>query len=307
MKNDTEEKFINSLKIPIDSLQEISKDKVHGKYLTDSKITAVDFDKVKEKYCDSQGILKYPSSNDALYLYNDEWYFIEFKNGEIVDTNNGKNATVGEIREKINASLLVLFSMANTDFYICFPDFRSSIAYTCEKMTYILVYNDSKNRNPIKADRVSWDKQWKDNKFDIEKNYLSKNNKDILTPKEQKKYNKYGCEGYMCNCIKQGDFLSLISDIRSEISNGNSESAFDDILDILSEEADMTILRFGLDEYEGKYFNKVFTYTGDKFGEDGTVVSRGQFYINFVSKYEKEEQFCEGHFSNFVQHFILKK
>lgn len=96
--------------------------------MCESNLTVIDFDKIPNEYGKRKKISS-PKSNDALYIDdNNNWYFIEFKNGQIEK---------GEIYRKIYDSLIMLIEMniaPNFDF------FRSHAQY-------ILVYNSKKSAN----------------------------------------------------------------------------------------------------------------------------------------------------------------
>ena len=234
-------------------------------------------------------------SNDALYLFNEKWYFIEFKNGEIVDVNKEENATVSDIREKIQSSLNLLFSVADSAmFKKCFPFFQGNVAYTVNNMSYILVYNDLKNRKPTSADRDSWIKQVNGGEFDSELEYLQNNYTKLLDQKKQKSYEKLKESGkqkakhYLINTVSNNTFLSLISDIRCKMNQQNNDEAFDDFADMIFQEARLPIMRFGLDKYKDSIFSEVHTYTGDYKNENGEY-KHGEFYEFFVKKFKELE------------------
>ncbi|MCL2164912.1 MAG: hypothetical protein FWH55_11100 [Oscillospiraceae bacterium] len=112
-------------------LKETSKDNHDGSdiYMTQSSLSVVNFDAVKDEYIRDLGVPEAPASNDALYLSDDgEYYFIEFKNGYI-DTNKRF-----EIRLKIFDSLLLFTDIAG-----------KSVSFTRKNMNYILVYNEGRN------------------------------------------------------------------------------------------------------------------------------------------------------------------
>lgn len=292
-----ERMFREVLGLPTETLKVISEDTAHNKFLTDSNIMAVNFDKAAEQYCINNRISKYPASNDALYLFNEEWFFIEFKNGEIVDVNNGNNTTVADVREKITSSLNILFSIANNEsFERCFPFFQKDIAYTVKNMNYILVYNEDKNRNATQADRKAWEQQIKDGIYNDEIRYLSENYRKIIIKtqkiREYERDNRDRIEKareYLIKSTSNGTFLKTIKNIRDKMSGQDCDSGFDDILDILSQEAFLPIMRFGLDKYKGSFFKEVYTYTCDVLKEDGTY-KHGEFYERFVRVFEEKER-----------------
>lgn len=100
-----------------------------GACMVSSELKAIDFDKVKSKYCESLKLSEAPNSNDALFSINqNKLVFVEFKNGYI------DKKTIYNIRKKIYDSLLIFNDIIS-----------NSIAYTRKSMIYILVYNKSKN------------------------------------------------------------------------------------------------------------------------------------------------------------------
>ena len=123
------------------SLKETSKDDQSNKpnihYVSESELEVYDFDDIKEKYYDINNLPKgkkpsdkvMVSSCDALYIQrgSDIKYLIEFKNQKLRDVKKRK------IRENISESLLIL-----TDI------FEIGISDTREKLTFILVFKDSK-------------------------------------------------------------------------------------------------------------------------------------------------------------------
>lgn len=114
------------------TLKESSKDK-HNKtneeYMSQLEYEIINFDEIKNIYLSKLNPKPSdtPFSNDALFNYNDEWYFIEFKNGTI------DNLTNAEIKTKIYDSLLIFLDMID-----------KNIEYSRNKMNYILVFNEQK-------------------------------------------------------------------------------------------------------------------------------------------------------------------
>ena len=304
MKKIDEEKFQKELGFPVETLEKISEDTKHKECLIDSRLTAVNFDEVAEKYCKENGMMKYPATNDALYLWDEHWYFIEFKNGEIVDDSrsgdDGIHAKVSELREKILSSLNVLFSVAqDKKFKEKFSFFEPSIMYTCKNMTYILVYNDLKNKKITKADEAGWIKQINNGLFDKEIEHFRTNYRDLIEKRKQKSFEKMlsgstttleeteKVKKYFEHAITSNWFISLIHDIRNNMDE-SLDGAFDDILDDVSQDAGLPLLRFGLDKYANREFKEVFTYTGDVVQPDGTY-KHGEFYKKFTKVFEEKE------------------
>lgn len=115
------------------TLKELSKDDIHDEYMTESNEIAINFDKVKDLYIKDINPVHLPSSNDALKYINEDFYFIEFKNGNIRNVKN--------IRDKIYESLLIFLDIT-----------ENTISYTRIKGNYILVYNYQKSKEFIKKE-----------------------------------------------------------------------------------------------------------------------------------------------------------
>jgi hypothetical protein len=100
-------------------------------FLTSSQKRAVNFDKFKDSIVRKHRPKSKPRSCDALYRHSEnEWFLIEFKNGKV------EQKDISEIKEKIFGSLLLLTEKLD-----------KTIGFTREKLTFILVYNEDKNRD----------------------------------------------------------------------------------------------------------------------------------------------------------------
>lgn len=110
----------------VSTLKQTSYDSANEQYMSNIENNVVDFDKVKDNYLKSlsEGPSQTCLSNDALLKVEDQWYFIEFKNGVITIQVND------EIKTKIYDSLLVFLEIIN-----------KHIDYSREKINYILVFN----------------------------------------------------------------------------------------------------------------------------------------------------------------------
>lgn len=110
-------------------------------YMSESKITVVNFDKIPNIYSKGKGWKGVPNSNDALYVDDNKWYFIEFKNGEVVKAN---------VYRKIYDSLIMLIELG------IIPDFE----FVRKNMIYILVYNSEKGNkiteSPAREENYSY-------------------------------------------------------------------------------------------------------------------------------------------------------
>lgn len=116
------------------TLTKVSYDDSNKVSMVQSGIQVCSFDEVKKWYVKEK--IPYakpnPKSNDALY-FDEEGYFIEFKNGKITSSVNY------ELNKKIYDSLFILFDLQYTDKNGKKVD---SISYSRENMNYILVYNE---------------------------------------------------------------------------------------------------------------------------------------------------------------------
>ncbi len=114
------------------TLKECSGDNSDGstiKFMTESQIEAVNFDKFKTKYTNDLRLSEEcAASADALLQTDTGLAFVEFKNGKV----NNRN-----VKDKIRDSLLL------------FCDFtQKTISYTREHVDFIVVYNEEKNPLP---------------------------------------------------------------------------------------------------------------------------------------------------------------
>lgn len=115
----------------ISSFKETSKD-TNGeemKYMTESEIEVINFDKVKDDYIRDMRLSTTPCSNDALFISRKgSISFIEFKNGRM------KKDKVFDVYNKIYDSLLIFNDIVD-----------KNISFCRENVNFILVYNESKN------------------------------------------------------------------------------------------------------------------------------------------------------------------
>lgn len=107
------------------SLKKTSKDQSNHEYMTESKVTVIDFDKLSKPYSRNKGWSNVPCTNDALYVGSNDWCFIEFKNGSVDKS---------EIYRKIYDSIILLIEMG----------FISDFDFSRKSINYILVYNSDK-------------------------------------------------------------------------------------------------------------------------------------------------------------------
>ncbi len=114
----------------LEKLSEDNSDKSDIKYMTSSKLPAVNFDAVKRQYANALGLSEEVSASvDAFAVIGGENFLIEFKNGSI---KNEKN-----LKRKILESLLILCDILHCN-----------ISDTRENYELILVYNEDKNPLP---------------------------------------------------------------------------------------------------------------------------------------------------------------
>ena len=125
------------LKNNLSTLKEISKDdsETIAKYMTQSTLSAINFDGVKTEYLKSFHLSdELAKSCDGLLCFNDKDILIEFKNGESIKPS--------EIKIKIKESLLILTAIITQD----------EIIEIKNKGVFILVYNV--NKNPITTQEI---------------------------------------------------------------------------------------------------------------------------------------------------------
>ena len=113
------------------TLKKTSKDD-NNKYMTNSNLQVIDFDCLKDKYT---GKIEFKGlgvkSNDALFIQDRNYVFIEFKNGET------KNIKEFELHKKIYDSVFIFCDI-----------FDKTLKDTRKELDYILVANFSnKERN----------------------------------------------------------------------------------------------------------------------------------------------------------------
>ena len=152
---------IDILKKSICPINETSIDNHDGNviYMTDSSLDVVNFDRVKELYIESLSLHEPPKSSDAYFIHKDKMYLIEFKNG-LMD-----NKKIYDVRRKIFDSLLIL-----TDIL------QIGISYTRQNLSYILVYNETKN--PV--DKEEKELQISPSRVKIADYFLQKGNRKFI-------------------------------------------------------------------------------------------------------------------------------
>jgi len=120
------------LRNAICSLKETSKSNHNGNmlYMTESEVTVVNFDDVKDQYVSTLSVPEAPKSNDALFVDKEgELFFVEFKAGNM-------EKKIYPVRKKLFDSLLILTDIIS-----------KGISYTREHLSYILVYDETLNQS----------------------------------------------------------------------------------------------------------------------------------------------------------------
>lgn len=159
------------LKNNLSTLKEISKDdsETIAKYMTQSTLSAINFDGVKTEYLKSFHLSdELAKSCDGLLCFNDKDILIEFKNAESIKPS--------EIKIKIKESLLILTAIITQD----------EIIEIKNKGVFILVYNA--NKNPITTQEIK--------QKDIEEIPSSQYIKQYIFKKSGKEFIRYGLEEF---------------------------------------------------------------------------------------------------------------
>ena len=119
------------------TLKETSKDDSdisNIKYMVDSEIEVVDFDKVKQVYTKQLSISEEAiCSVDGIARIDQNILFVEFKNGKVQNRN---------IKDKIRDSVILFNDILET-----------TITYMRNNCVFILVYNEEKNPLPNQCTR----------------------------------------------------------------------------------------------------------------------------------------------------------
>lgn len=126
MTEEVIEELHDKLKAHICTLKKSSMDTTNKIPMCESNLKVVNFDKIPNEYARGRGWSGVPKSNDALYIdVQKQWFFIEFKNGEIHKD---------EIYRKLYDSIIMLIEWG------IIPDFD----FVRKNINYILVYNEGK-------------------------------------------------------------------------------------------------------------------------------------------------------------------
>lgn len=108
------------------TLKEASWDDADKSFMCESVLEVIDFDKIPKEYCRRLRCPGLPKSNDTLYVsLENDWYFIEFKNGTV---------NKADVYRKIYDSIIMLIELK------IIPDFQ----FVRDHIRYILVYNPQK-------------------------------------------------------------------------------------------------------------------------------------------------------------------
>lgn len=121
------------------TLRQTSYDDTQKVYMVNYTDLVIDFDTVKEKYCEQYGSDKKASkSADALVVNKSgKIIFIEFKNGKL----NGRHKS-SSLKSKLKDSLLIFCDINNLQ-----------LDFARENIEYILVYNENENSGSIDEQR----------------------------------------------------------------------------------------------------------------------------------------------------------
>lgn len=144
------------------TLKECSGDNSDGstiRFMTESQIEAVNFDKFKTKYTNDLRLSEEcAASTDALLQTDTGLAFVEFKNGKV----NNRN-----VKDKIRDSLLL------------FCDFtQKTISYTREHVDFIVVYNEEKNPLPNQYKKQT--NTDAPSRTEISRYFLGKGNQELI-------------------------------------------------------------------------------------------------------------------------------
>lgn len=120
------------LKNNICSMKTASYDDKNKMFLSQSRIKVIHFDNIPNEYSKRKHLSMTPKSNDALYISGDDWYFIEFKNGQVKKE---------DIFRKIYDSLIMLIELK------IIPDLDFSRSNIC----YILVCHTNDQGNAVQS------------------------------------------------------------------------------------------------------------------------------------------------------------
>lgn len=160
-----------------------------NKAMINSSIEVIDFDKAKCKYIQGKDVGITPTSNDALWIKEDELVFVEFKDGNM-------RSEIYKVKRKNFESLLIFLDII-----------EETISFSRASITYILVYNEENSKKYIdkiikermlKEQELQKDEVLESSAFDSIANVLgdlSKHNMDIFGLRQQFK-NMYFKEVY---------------------------------------------------------------------------------------------------------------
>ena len=141
------------------SLSDVSLDDQNNVSMVNSDKKVYNFDLFQTRYFHLFNQRKPLASLDALVENEDDWYFIEFKNGKY-DNKVGKS-----IKEKISPSLLTFLDVIG-----------ETLTFSRKNINFVLVYNAHKNKaygNLMSKDEIQSSEER--NKIKIHLKSLSKN------------------------------------------------------------------------------------------------------------------------------------
>ena len=125
MKDEIIRKLPEPLNKYLCTLRKASLDDTNRVCMCESRLQVINFDKMPNEFSRGKGWAFVPKSNDALYIDDEQWFFIEFKNG---------NVDKADIYRKAYDSLIMLIEMGIIE----------DLEFPRRAINYILVYNAQK-------------------------------------------------------------------------------------------------------------------------------------------------------------------
>lgn len=175
-----------------ESIKECSlddRDNSSKEYMCDIDKKIINFDKLKEDYAKKRNNNVKPNnmmkSNDGLYIEGTSYYFIEFKNGKLIDSNNKRDKNkIRDIRLKIADSSLILSDIT-----------EMPIEKMRQNVEYILVYNGDRNNMVGKG-------------HEVHGRGAAMIGKSLMNLTQKKKFIQFGLENYIGWLFKDVDTVT---------------------------------------------------------------------------------------------------